>query len=623
MKIVCDSCGAKYSIADEKVAGKTFKIRCKRCSSPIMVHGEALVAAGETSTALAGSGDAAAGEAAGASAGAAFPDPNAVWHAVVQGEQQGPMTVQALEALVRNGSLDGEGYVWREGFEGWLPAKDVPELAEVLGGGAGAAPVDPFGATAAAAPAAEAGGPAYAGAAFSSPGGESGTPLASRATRDDGADLFAPADPATNPFAASGVSNDDSGVDDDVIASAPSRPTGASRPNLTGQRNENSVLFSLQNLQALAGSPGDAGGGAAPAVAAGTGTAARASGSGGGGAAYAPSSGSSAGGGGLTEGSGLIDIRALASATSALGGAEGQKSDGKRVDDLLSIGGASPGLGASSLGSPVLAPAAEPDKGNRTTLVVAILGGFGLLAAAVVAVAFLMRPEPQPTAQLTAPPGSAPGDGSPGSTQVAGAPAEDGADEEEGSAEASGDNAEADGAEGDDGEASEGSTSGSSSSSRRARSGRSRRGRDDADDRGGASSSASASSGSSRSGSRRGNDIDDLLNGALGGGSKRSGGGGQAAAAPAENLPETPSREQVARALRSVEGAVRSCGQGQSGVAMTQVTVDGSSGRVTNARVQGQFAGTPEGSCIARAVRRARFPRFKRPSFQVTFPYRL
>jgi len=27
MKIVCDSCGAKYSIADEKVAGKVFKLR--------------------------------------------------------------------------------------------------------------------------------------------------------------------------------------------------------------------------------------------------------------------------------------------------------------------------------------------------------------------------------------------------------------------------------------------------------------------------------------------------------------------------------------------------------------------------------------------------------------------
>ena len=26
MKIVCDNCGAKYSIADEKVAGKVFRI---------------------------------------------------------------------------------------------------------------------------------------------------------------------------------------------------------------------------------------------------------------------------------------------------------------------------------------------------------------------------------------------------------------------------------------------------------------------------------------------------------------------------------------------------------------------------------------------------------------------
>ena len=35
MKIVCDSCSAKYSIADEKVAGKVFKIRCKKCSNVI------------------------------------------------------------------------------------------------------------------------------------------------------------------------------------------------------------------------------------------------------------------------------------------------------------------------------------------------------------------------------------------------------------------------------------------------------------------------------------------------------------------------------------------------------------------------------------------------------------
>ena len=40
MKIVCDSCAAKYSIADEKVAGKVFKIRCKMCTSVIVVRGD-------------------------------------------------------------------------------------------------------------------------------------------------------------------------------------------------------------------------------------------------------------------------------------------------------------------------------------------------------------------------------------------------------------------------------------------------------------------------------------------------------------------------------------------------------------------------------------------------------
>ena len=39
MKIVCDNCATKYSIADEKVRGKVFKIRCKKCSHIIVVKG--------------------------------------------------------------------------------------------------------------------------------------------------------------------------------------------------------------------------------------------------------------------------------------------------------------------------------------------------------------------------------------------------------------------------------------------------------------------------------------------------------------------------------------------------------------------------------------------------------
>ena len=41
MKIECDKCSAKYSIADEKVRGKTFKIRCKKCSNVIIVRDKA------------------------------------------------------------------------------------------------------------------------------------------------------------------------------------------------------------------------------------------------------------------------------------------------------------------------------------------------------------------------------------------------------------------------------------------------------------------------------------------------------------------------------------------------------------------------------------------------------
>ena len=41
MKIICENCGAKYSIADEKVKGKVFKIRCKKCQESIVIRGDA------------------------------------------------------------------------------------------------------------------------------------------------------------------------------------------------------------------------------------------------------------------------------------------------------------------------------------------------------------------------------------------------------------------------------------------------------------------------------------------------------------------------------------------------------------------------------------------------------
>ena len=47
MKIVCDNCTTKYSIADEKVRGKVFKIKCKKCSHIIVVKGEPTTGEGQ------------------------------------------------------------------------------------------------------------------------------------------------------------------------------------------------------------------------------------------------------------------------------------------------------------------------------------------------------------------------------------------------------------------------------------------------------------------------------------------------------------------------------------------------------------------------------------------------
>ncbi len=95
-----------------------------------------------------------------------------------------------------------------------------------------------------------------------------------------------------------------------------------------------------------------------------------------------------------------------------------------------------------------------------------------------------------------------------------------------------------------------------------------------------------------------------------------------AAPAPAGGLPELPARPDVATALRSVSGAVRACGTGQGGTATVTVIFNGQ-GRVNTANVAPPFAGTPVGSCIARAVRDAHLPPFSRPTFSATFPYAL
>src|SRR6185295_6390428 len=117
MKIVCDSCATKYSISDDKVRGKVFKIRCKKCSHIIVVRGTADASAPAPSPAAPEGGG---------------------WHLVVKGEQVGPLTEADIRGRISRGEINAETYIWKEGFADWLKLSAVPEFADSVSAEIGA-----------------------------------------------------------------------------------------------------------------------------------------------------------------------------------------------------------------------------------------------------------------------------------------------------------------------------------------------------------------------------------------------------------------------------------------------------------------------------------------------------
>jgi hypothetical protein len=86
------------------------------------------------------------------------------------------------------------------------------------------------------------------------------------------------------------------------------------------------------------------------------------------------------------------------------------------------------------------------------------------------------------------------------------------------------------------------------------------------------------------------------------------------------SIPEELTREQVRDGFKSLYQQITQCAAGKHGVAKIQATLAGS-GRVVFALVDGAFKGSPEGSCMARAVRKATFPQFSKSRLTVEFPY--
>lgn len=256
MKITCESCQAKYTIADEKVAGKTVKIKCKKCGNAIVVHGgsegiPAPTPSYDGSPAQQDSTDEADTRILSDTGGVAVPGGDEWTVNVAEGDERTMTTTQLAQEYAR-GALSNDTYVWKEGMSDWLPIANVPELKQYVSAQASSA-AGPRPSAAAIEPPAP-GRPARAEVqTVPSPGGaaqrpnaapaaaatplpnSAGTasPAARRAGRGGGVDVFNAAERA-----------------EPAAAPPPAAAAGAAADRQVGERNENSVLFSLSALTA-------------------------------------------------------------------------------------------------------------------------------------------------------------------------------------------------------------------------------------------------------------------------------------------------------------------------------------------------------------------------------------
>jgi predicted Zn finger-like uncharacterized protein len=594
MKIVCDACSAKYSIADEKVRGKVFKIRCKKCSNIIVVRG----AAGEGGEQPSGtydqketkvfdySGYDNPSEAAAASEGAS----DAVWHVVIDQEQVGPMTVAEIKARFTQGEIDADSYIWREGFGDWERLADVDAFAGLATGNGGAA--GDGGGLFGGVPAESRTAQSDPADLFAARGGDDGA-------SDAGADLFGGGGLGGSAAVAASASSSDPGQDDDgglfgsSISAGASAGAGeaagaaAAEANLTGQRNENSVLFSLNNLAALASdSPRSA-----PV------------------ASSSPLASGSSAGMASGEGSGLIDIRSMAQVY--LG-------DDKPATASKAVGSSDdlPVFSQTSFesASPVLLPTAQPAVNNR--LLIALVGLIGVLViAAVILVVVVLKKggDDKPTLAAADTPTGAGVAGAGSAGGAAGAAGVAGADTAPAGA--------GDGAAGAGGAGSSEPAPAEPSPAPDSKSGTVGKAAAKSDRKSSSSRSSSSSKGSSSAESKPAasppppksptatsgcDEVTCLVEPdkpccRKGGSSRKS---SSTSSSASSNLPERPSRSDVSGGVSRVKGRVMGCNG--TGTVTAKIKIS-SSGSVSSVSASGGTGSV--NSCVERAVKGARFPK--------------
>ena len=71
------------------------------------------------------------------------PPPAAAWHVAVNGQTQGPFSLEQMVAGISSGQVKPDSMVWTDGMQGWAQASQVPQLASYFGGSAPPPPPPP------------------------------------------------------------------------------------------------------------------------------------------------------------------------------------------------------------------------------------------------------------------------------------------------------------------------------------------------------------------------------------------------------------------------------------------------------------------------------------------------
>jgi len=89
-------------------------------------------------------------------------------------------------------------------------------------------------------------------------------------------------------------------------------------------------------------------------------------------------------------------------------------------------------------------------------------------------------------------------------------------------------------------------------------------------------------------------------------------------------LPEYPSIEDIRLAMHNIEDDVLSCMEGKVNVAVATMLFEGSSGTVTDVKIiSADINGTDTEDCVEYFLHGISIPRFRRPTFSVTYPFNI